>query len=169
MLQHASPLIRFRLWPIALLVVVLAGSPIAWYLASPLFVNRTVNEAATGAGLQVLSRGEFGAIDSIHKGEGTASLYRAADGRYLLGLDSFRVTNGPDLYVYVSTQPAPTDAGQLHQGEPVEVARLKGNVGTQNYELPAGVDPARIRSVVIYCKQFSVVFSTATLTESPTS
>ncbi len=47
------------------------------------------------------------------------------------------------------------------------VARLKGNVGSQNYDLPADVDLSRFRSVVIYCKQFSVVFSSAEL--SPTA
>jgi len=64
------------------------------------------------------------------------------------------VTNGPDLYVYLSTEPAPTSSAQLHQGGELEVARLKGNVGSQNYDLPADVDLSRFRSVVIHCKQF---------------
>ena len=43
------------------------------------------------------------------------------------------------------------------------MATLKGNIGSQNYELPADLDLARFRSVVIYCKRFSTVFSTAEL------
>jgi Electron transfer DM13 len=73
-----------------------------------------------------------------------------------------RADGGPG-YVYLSGHPAPTDAAQLHQGGAIEVARLKGNVGSQNYELPANVDLSQFRSVVIYCKQFNVVFSTAAL------
>jgi hypothetical protein len=51
----------------------------------------------------------------------------------------------------------------VHEGGAIEVARLKSNIGSQNYELPADGDISRVRSVVIYCKQFSVVFSSAEL------
>jgi hypothetical protein len=40
---------------------------------------------------------------------------------------------------------------------------LKGNIGSQNYEIPADVDVSQYQSVVIYCMPFHVVFSTATL------
>jgi hypothetical protein len=156
-----------------LVLVALAILPVAWYLGSPLFLNQTVNEAlppapvaqvgeaATGA--TALRSGQFNAIDGLHHGEGTATVYRQPDGTFVLRLDPFKVTNGPDLYVYLSAQPAPTDATQLRQRGAIEVARLKGNVGSQNYELPANVDISQFRSVVIYCKQFNVVFSTAAL------
>ena len=64
---------------------------------------------------------------------------------------------------YTCTEPAPTSSAQLHQGGELEIARLKSNVGGQNYDLPADVDLSRFRSVGIYCKQFSVVFSSAEL------
>jgi 2-polyprenyl-6-methoxyphenol hydroxylase-like FAD-dependent oxidoreductase len=47
-----------------------------------------------------------------------------------------------------------------------EVARLKGNIGDQNYELPADLDLSQYRAVVIYCKRFSDIFSTAELLTS---
>jgi hypothetical protein len=111
----------------------------------------------------VIARGMFGEVDTIHKGQGTASLARLPDGRYSLRFEEFRVTNGPDLYVYLSGHPAPRSASQLHEVGDLEVATLKGNVGDQAYELPAGFDPARFKSVVVYCKQFTTVFSTAEL------
>ena len=40
---------------------------------------------------------------------------------------------------------------------------LKGNVGDQNYDLPAGVDLTVYRSVTIWCRRFSVNFGTAPL------
>lgn len=45
----------------------------------------------------------------------------------------------------------------------VEVAKLKGNLGGQNYVLSQGVRLGDYHAVVIYCKRFHVVFSTATL------
>lgn len=71
--------------------------------------------------------------------------------------------NGPDLYVYLSGHPMPRSSAQLHEQGAFEVARLKGNVGDQNYALPADLDLSTYRSVVIYCKRFGVVFSTAEL------
>jgi hypothetical protein len=148
-----------------LAVVVLA--PIAWYLLSPLFVDRRAQDdpavaSATSAGT-IVARGTFGEVDAIHKGEGQAILSRLPDGRYSLRFEGFRVTNGPDLYVYLSGHPAPRSAAQLHEIADLEVATLKGNVGDQAYELPAGFDPARFKSAVVYCKRFTTVFSTAEL------
>jgi hypothetical protein len=150
-----------------------AALPVVWYLGSPLVLTQTVNEALpaapaapvdqTATGATALRSGRFDAIDGLHHGAGTATVYRQPDGTFVLRLDPFRVTNGPDLYVYLSGEPAPTDAAQLHQRGAVEVARLKGSVGSQNYELPANVGLSQFRSVVIYCKQFNVVFSTAAL------
>ena len=153
-----------RLGLIVILTAVLGG--IAWYLLSPLFIDRRVDEATptdAGAALVAVRRGSFGEIDAIHKGEGQATLYRQPDGTTVLRLESFKVTNGPDLYVYLSGHPAPRTSAQVHEGPGYEVAVLKGNVGDQNYELPASLDLASVSSVVIYCKRFTTVFSTAEL------
>jgi len=173
-LTWTDPRLRIGL----LVLLALAVLPVAWYLGSPLFLNQTVNEALPSApaaqvgraptGAAALRSGQFNAIDGLHKGEGTAAIYRQPDGGFVLRLDPFQVTNGPDLYVYLSRYPAPTDSAQLHQAGAVEVARLKGNIGSQNYELPANVDLSQFRSVVIYCKQFNVVFSTAALVTATT-
>jgi hypothetical protein len=166
-----SPLrLRFARWwliPIAVTLVVLL--PIAWYLGSPLFLNQVVRESlppgASGATKPAASAsGRFTVVDSIHKGAGTAAVVTLPGGQRLLRFEEdFTVTNGPDLFVYLSAHPEPRDSVQLHAGGAVEIARLKGNIGSQNYELPADLDLSTYTSVVIYCKQFSVVFSTATL------
>ena len=43
------------------------------------------------------------------------------------------------------------------------LAPLKGNVGDQNYTLPADVDVRELRSVVLWCERFSVAFCDAPL------
>ncbi|MDP8925282.1 MAG: DM13 domain-containing protein [Chloroflexota bacterium] len=108
-------------------------------------------------------RGSFGVVDAVHKGEGEATLYHLPDGRTILRLERFRVTNGLDLYVYLSRHPAPRSSAELHQDPDYEVAVLKGNVGDQNYELPADWEIEGVQSVVIFCKRFTTVFSTAEL------
>ena len=111
----------------------------------------------------VLASGQFGGVDGFHKGEGKALVVQLPDGERFVRFESFKVTNGPDLYVYLSGHPAPRNSGELHEGSALEVARLKGNIGNQNYPLPARADISKFKSVVIYCKQFGVIFSTAEL------
>jgi hypothetical protein len=146
-------------------VAALLLAPLIWYLASPLVLTRSVSETAPAAAAQRrMPSGQFGVVDGIHKGEGTAAIVRLADDRWVLRLDDdFRVTNGPDLYVYLSGAPAPRSSAELHAEGAFEVAQLKGNVGGQNYQLPADLDISQFRSVVIYCRRFTTVFSTAEL------
>ena len=48
----------------------------------------------------------------------------------------------------------------------VKLGMLKGNVGNQNYEIPAGTDVAEYGSVIIWCELFDVLFSPAALERS---
>ena len=130
-----------------------------------MFLTRAVSESSPAALVENrLAVGRFGAIDGIHKGDGSASIVRSAVGQRVLRLDDdFRVTNGPDLYVYLSGSAAPRSSSELHSAGAFEVAQLKGNVGGQNYALPADLDLSTFRSVVIYCRRFTTVFSTAEL------
>jgi hypothetical protein len=136
-----------------------------WYLGSPLLLNQVVDEGARdeSPAVELRVQGRFGVVDAIHKGEGTAAILRLADRTRVLRLDDFRVTNGPDLYVYLSGHPAPRSSAELHMDGAFEVARLKGNIGSQTYDLPADLDLSGFRSAVIYCRRFTTVFSTAEL------
>ncbi len=105
--------------------------------------------------------GSFRDADSFHKGSGTATIYRSSDGKSVLRLEDFRVTNGPDLHVLLvpNSDPQGRDDVQGYLG----LGSLKGNMGNQNYFLPDGEDGSGYGSVVIYCMPFHVVFSVATL------
>jgi hypothetical protein len=48
----------------------------------------------------------------------------------------------------------------------VELGPMKGNIGDQNYDIPATVDLANYRTVTIWCRRFSVNFGSAPLTQS---
>ena len=111
----------------------------------------------------VLSKGTFQDADRFHQGSGEATIYRAPDGSHLLRLENFQVTNGPELHVILSPNPAPGSRDDVHQTGYLDLGSLKGNVGNQNYEIPADVDVSALSSVVIYCSPFHVVFSVAPL------
>jgi len=103
----------------------------------------------------IAAQGEFRAADSFHKGSGTATIYEQGATR-VLRLENFSSTNGPDLHVLLVEK---VDGGDM--GEYVDLGSLKGNVGNQNYDIPADVDLGNYSGVMIYCQPFHVVFSTA--------
>ncbi len=191
---------------IAVLTVVVLGA--AWFFVSPLFIDRTVDEAfdylredgtvdipavmaipadarrdmmqdimAAAAraadtssdeampanGPRVLARGEFADADAVHRGSGVATLYELPDGSHVVRFEDFRVTNGPALVVYLAAHPAPAAARDVTDGGFLNIGKLKGNVGNQNYPIPADVDVSEFRSVVIWCELFGVLFSPAAL------
>ena len=111
----------------------------------------------------VVSRGRFVDADAAHKGEGTATLYALPQGGHVVRFEDFRVTNGPDLYVYLAKHPSPGTAGDVVDGGYLNLGKLKGNVGNQNYVLPQGSDVSEFGSVVIWCQLFGVLFSPAAL------
>ena len=88
-------------------------------------------------------------------------------GGHLLRLEDFKVTNGPDLRVILSPAADPGSRDEVSASGYVELGKLKGNIGSQNYPIPDDVDVAAQGSVVIYCRPFHVIFSVATLREVP--
>ena len=105
-------------------------------------------------------RGTFSSRN--HPTAGTARLVTLADGSVVVRLEDFETDNGPDVVVYLS--PAAGDASNDALGaDPVFLGELKGNVGNQNYVVPPGTDLGKARSVVIWCRRFSVPFGVAGL------
>ena len=114
----------------------------------------------------VKAAGNFRGADSFHKGSGNAVIYELAPGQRILRLETFKVTNGPDLRVLLANTPAPESHSDLEEAGYEELGKLKGNIGSQNYNIPDTLDLADVQSVVIYCKPFRVVFSVAPLAKS---
>ena len=193
---------------LVLVIIVLAGG---WYLGSPLFLEKEVNEdfptidhlptaeeleamsedelarieddvmemaagkpdtvmaetmPAPGADPTfplILSTGKFQGADSFHKGEGVAAVIDVDGTRRVLRFESFSVTNGPDLRVYLTAHPNPQSQDDVTSGAYIELSKLKGNKGNQNYDIPDDIDVDDFNTVLIYCKPFHVVFATAPL------
>lgn len=108
-----------------------------------------------------LARGGF--VSRAHATRGTATVVALAGGGRRLTLTDFATDNGPDLRVYLVRGPVRGD-GDVDNG--VDLGRLKGNIGNQQYTVPDGVDVAARATVVIWCRAFSVSFAQADLLAS---
>lgn len=144
---------------IILLVVLIAGG--IYYTGLYTYFTKTeVNEEMPIVVDKESSiSGEFREIDIIHKGSGMASLVKGSQ-EIILRFENFKVTSGPDLYVYLTNTIEPT--GDIESlGEFIDLGRLKGNIGNQNYI----VDGYRegYNTVVIWCKKYEVLFSFAVM------
>ena len=104
-------------------------------------------------------------IDRSHPTEGSARVLGDGSGQRFLRFEDFRTDNGPDLNVYLSAAPPDAPAGDFDD-DFVDLGDLKGNVGSQNYEIPAGLDLDRYSTVAIWCVRFGVVFGAAELVTS---
>jgi len=134
-----------------------------WYLFRPerLFVNARVNEGLA-AGQTTLRQGSF--HDGAHKSSGTATIHQLSDGKRVLRLTNFETSNGPDVRIYLVAADDARDNDTVRRAGFVELGALKGNIGDQNYDVPAGTDLDKYRAVTIWCKRFGVNFGTAPLT-----
>ncbi|MGH2690675.1 MAG: DM13 domain-containing protein, partial [Actinomycetota bacterium] len=97
-----------------------------------------------------------------HRTTGDAVLLTLPDGSRVLRFEGFETSNGPDLRVYLSAGSDDASYGREYGEDFVELGVLKGNVGDQNYDIPAGTDLSRYRNAVVWCKRFGVGFGVAT-------
>ncbi len=85
---------------------------------------------------------------------GAVRLYEFQNKKYLY-FENFSSNNGPDLKVYIATNNAATLF--------VSLGALKGASGTQTYEITNPPDFTQYNKVLIWCKQFNVLFGSSSL------
>ncbi|MDP3999197.1 MAG: DM13 domain-containing protein [bacterium] len=161
---------------IILVLVAVAAAVIGYWLISPLFIEKEVSEKLEDimpvsseapnqetpmpasqvleSQLKIVSSGTFTGLAN-HSAEGTATLVKIGDKYYVRLEDDFRVTNGPDLFVHFGKNGKYSADARL--------GALKGNVGGQNYEVPAEINPLDYNEVWIWCRSFFVPFGKAVL------
>ena len=145
--------------PVAIVAIV------GWYAFRPerLVIDQKVNEQfpTASAASNKLASGQF--HSGAHETKGTATVFQLADGKKTLRLTDFATSNGPDVHVYLVAADDATDNDTVTKAGFIDIGSLKGNIGDQNYDLPANADLTKYRAVTIWCKRFSVNFGTAPL------
>jgi hypothetical protein len=101
----------------------------------------------------------------VHSTSGRASIYKGSDGKLTLRLTNFKTSNGPDVHVLLiaASDAQDNDNFLKNNVERVELGKLKGNEGDQNYDIPADTDITKFHTVAIYCERFNANFGTAPL------
>jgi hypothetical protein len=146
------------------IAVGVAALGFGWWTISPFFIDKKVSEElnipaeSEGAQPVLALRGSFQGFDKVHYGSGNVSVIEVGDKHIIRFEDNFNVANGPDLYVGLGKD------GEYRKE--AQIAPLKGNIGSQNYELPAGLDLSQYDEVWIWCRAFSVGFAKAKLVPS---
>ena len=109
-----------------------------------------------------LATGTF--IDRSHPAVGTINvLTDGSEQRFLRFEDDFATDNGPDLFVYLSRGIDQSSPEGEFDDDFIDLGVLKGNIGSQNYEIPADVDLSEYNTVSVWCRRFGVVFGAADL------
>ena len=120
--------------------------------------------ATPAAAPVLLATGSF--ISHEHDTTGSVRVLGLPGGRRVLRIEDLETSNGPDLKVWLTD--APVRSGRagwfvFDDGRYVDLGRLKGNRGSQNYELPDSVDLRQLASLSIWCDRFNVSFGAARL------
>jgi Electron transfer DM13 len=115
---------------------------------TPAVLNDTLPEAGT-----TIVAGNF--ISSVHASSGTVKVTKDAANKIYLVFENFKTDNGPDLRIWLS----PNNTGNPYQ----EVGLLKAVSGNFSYQLDASFNYSSNNRVLIWCKQFSVLFGYAVL------
>jgi Electron transfer DM13 len=139
---------------------------VAWWAFRPekLWINQRVNEPAPFASRSAAQPIFTGRLEAkAHPTSGRATVYESPDGERYLRLTDFTTSNGPDVHVVLARAKDPALDQEIVKGnlDYVELGKLKGNQGDQNYDLPASVDLQKYNAIVIYCERFNAVFGVA--------
>lgn len=118
--------------------------------------------SGSASAAKTLASGTFVAAE--HATSGTARILELADGSRHVRLEDFSTSDGPDIHVWLTDQPAGGDDwGRYDDGRYVALGLVKATDGNQNYVIPSDADLTGLVSVVIWCDRFNVAFGTAAL------
>jgi len=102
--------------------------------------------------------------DPIHHGQGSVEILRDPVGAHEVHLKpDFKVGPGPRFHVYLTDRADITTDDHFKQSNVTDLGMIRSFEGSQIFPIPSGTDISTVKSVVIWCKEFSVLISPATL------
>jgi hypothetical protein len=151
-------------------IALAAAVPVVAFGIVPLFVRHTLIEPAVTVPPAAVSTssaepappaplvltGMLRRIDAVHYGSGTVTLTESTAGR-VLRFENADIAGAPNMFVYLSDR---TD-GQ--PGKFTDLGPLKATNGSFNYPVPADLDLSTVKSVVVWCRAFTVTVTWAAI------
>ena len=101
----------------------------------------------------ILVSGSF--VSNAHTSTGSVKVIKEATGKTYLTFENFSTSNGPDLRIWLATNTSGTSYR--------EVGLLTAVSGNFSYELNSTFNYSTNNYVLIWCKDFSVLFGHAVL------
>jgi hypothetical protein len=130
--------------------VLIAFTAFLLFLSCSKTSTERLDEMVSADGVLKFS-GSFRGVGS-EKVTGEAKIF-LTNSKYMLKLQSFNTTNGPDLKVYLSKASTPQSF--------ISLGNLKSTNGNQVYEIPGTPDFSQYRFVLIHCERFNHLFGSA--------
>ncbi|MCB0981756.1 MAG: DM13 domain-containing protein [Acidimicrobiaceae bacterium] len=146
------------LWPVGIVLAGLIAFVLLYFEPQTAFIDHTANDAPVAG--TATEATEFVGLE--HDGSGRVLLVTAEDGTVVVRIEGLDTSNGPDLKVYLSANPVDGPGGAFDD-DAISLGGLRGNLGDQNYTVPAGTDLSRFASVVVWCDRFDAAFTAAPL------
>ncbi|MGB0577721.1 MAG: DM13 domain-containing protein [Alphaproteobacteria bacterium] len=102
--------------------------------------------------------------DPVHYVHGSVEVLKGKAGDNLIHLKpDFKVGPVPRFHIYLADKSMIMNSADFKAAKKIDLGRLRAFEGSQVYEVPKGTDLSPVKSVVIWCKEFNVLISPATL------
>ncbi|MEP6584672.1 MAG: DM13 domain-containing protein [Ginsengibacter sp.] len=134
-----------------ILAIIITASLSSCKKASTETLQQVISSADTTAVLKyggAFSSGPSGTVT------GEAKIY-LKEGKYILALENFLTTNGPDLKVYLSQEKFPVNF--------IKISDLQSTNGNQLYEITGKPDFALYKYALIHCEKYNHLYGFAEL------
>nr|WP_258397523.1 DM13 domain-containing protein [Bacillus sp. SRB_331] len=99
--------------------------------------------------------------NDVHETTGVATIHQLSDGKRILRLTNFVTSNGPDVQVVLIPTKILKNNEDVKNHRYIELGKLKGNKGDQNYEISDEIDVSTYGAVSVWCKRFNENFGAA--------
>lgn len=101
--------------------------------------------------------------DPVHWGKGNVAVYGHGNDHEIFLEEDFEVGPGPAYHVYLSSAADVISNEQFENATNFDLGKLKSFKSSQVYQAPSNFESVQIKSVVIWCKTFGQLITSATL------
>ena len=114
--------------------------------------KKSLNDTFDITGATLISQSSFSS--NAHTSTGCVRIYSKSGSKYLV-LEGFKTDNGPDVRIYLSKS--------TNNNEFIDLGGLKSTLGNFNYSFDSAINTTDYKYVLVWCKDYSVLFGNALL------